>query len=184
MAECPVELVGNVALCFGCGSVKLDSVDCRLCEVLARNIVLEEEVKEVRSVLQDAKEELSRLRGDSSVRPKSGVDSSARESEGDGWRVVGRGRKEGARRAPRGGKDSPSQWKVECSNRFDLLPRMQEEDEVVEIEVGSIDETTPSSGEAPSVPEGKVVVVGDSQVRRLGSVFCGKDSIRRKCVFF
>ena len=184
MAEGPVSAVGAIALCFGCGSVRLEAVECRLCEVLARNIALEEEVKDVRSVLQDAKEELLRLRGDSSVRSKSGVDVSARESEGDGWRVVGRGRKEGARRAPRGGRDSPSQWKVECSNRFDLLPRMQEEEEVVEIEVGSIDETTPSSGVAPSASEGKIVVVGDSQLKGLGGAFCAKDARRRTCVVF
>ena len=51
-------------------------------------------------------------------------------------------------------------------------------DQCTEDTVKKTDETTLSSGK-----KGKIVVVGDSQVRGLGRLFCAKDSERRLCVF-
>ncbi|KAG0719125.1 hypothetical protein GWK47_051123 [Chionoecetes opilio] len=57
---------------------------------------------------------------------------------------------------------------VVCTNSFQVLSGLQEED----TEVRTVDDT--------SLPEGKILVVGDSQIRHLGSRFCDRDGMRMK----
>ena len=94
-----------------------------------------------------------------------------RDTESQGaWQVVRGNGKKALRKAP----VTPP---PETRNSFSVL---RDECEGAASEGEKTDETTPSSGK-PEV-EGKVVVVGDSQVRGLGRVFCARDSERRMCV--
>ncbi|KAG0712821.1 hypothetical protein GWK47_017587 [Chionoecetes opilio] len=73
------------------------------------------------------------------------------------------------------GAPSPKERKVNndhvlCTNSFQVLSGMQEE----EKEVRTVDDT--------SLPEGKILVVGDSQIRYLDSRFCDRDGMRMKSV--
>lgn len=156
--------------CDVCGSVRMVSVgDCRLCEVMARNVALEEEMKEVRSVLKEAREEVSRIRTENSVRSKTGVVESTEEPEGESWRVVCKGGKRGTR-APRGGDASPPKFEVACSNRFSLLATSQEQE---------VDRTQHRQEESKSEEGPEVLLIGDSQVRYLDRTFCENARERR-----
>ncbi|KAG0724184.1 hypothetical protein GWK47_041151 [Chionoecetes opilio] len=61
---------------------------------------------------------------------------------------------------------------VVCTNAFQVLSGLQEED----TEVRTVDDT--------SSPEGKILVVGDSQVRHLDSRFCDREGMRMKSVSY
>ena len=151
--------------CDVCGSVRMVSVgDCRLCEVMARNVALEEEVREVRSVLKEAREEVLRIRTESSVRSKTGEVESTEEPEGESWTVVCKGGKRGTR-PPRCEEASPPKFEVACSNRFSLLATSQEQEAA---------EEESKTEEGPGV-----LLIGDSQVRHLDRTFCENARERR-----
>ena len=59
-----------------------------------------------------------------------------------------------------------------CTNSFQVLSGLQEDD----TEVRKVDDT--------SLPEGKILVVGDSQVRHLDSRFCDREGMRMKSVSY
>ena len=185
--------VGPLLFCAGCGCARLGSVrDCRLCEALASNLVLREEVQEVRRVLQEEREEWARVRGEQSVRPKdrTGEARSVVDTGGEqGWKLVGKGR------APSPtcvGRDRTPLGVVECSNKFGLLATMEEEEEVV-IELGRVEgDETPKATvvQRKAGREGRkdrkrvegsqeVLVMGDSRIRYLDSTFCEVDRSRR-----
>ena len=154
------------------------------------NLELSEEVKRLR-------DEVERIRQDVSVRPKDRseedreawpaveasrierrVSSQAGKEDGDRgqWCQVVGGRKAGVYRKDR--TDA-----VECSNRFSVLEAEKEIGLDEEIEVkdrkGKGVEVREREG-VSSTPQ--VCVVGDSQVRYLGSTFCGKNRSRRRIV--
>ena len=197
MSECTVLCIdgddtgmSHRVVCGTCGLERSWRVsDCKLCQVVARNVALEEEVKEVRVLLGEARQQLGEvrqhlleLRGESSVRLKVRTEpgqNQVREQGEGGWRVAGSGRKE---------RVSPPMCEVESSNRFSLLATQEEEEEVV-IEVGGEEgHRTPKA----KVVKGKggvkdrkdrkkleksqeVLVVGDSRIRYLDRTFCEAD---------
>ncbi|KAG0724585.1 hypothetical protein GWK47_040320 [Chionoecetes opilio] len=61
---------------------------------------------------------------------------------------------------------------VVCTNPFQVLSGLQEGD----TEVRKVDDT--------SLPEGKILVVGDSQVRHLDSRFCDREGMRMKSLSY
>ncbi|KAG0728518.1 hypothetical protein GWK47_032329 [Chionoecetes opilio] len=61
---------------------------------------------------------------------------------------------------------------VVCTNSFQVLSELQEED----TEVRMVGDT--------SLPEGKILVGGDSQIRHLDSWFCDRDGMRMKAVSY
>ena len=61
--------------------------ECKLCEVLARNVALEEEVKEVKVLLAQTRQQMQEVRQEASVRSRA----SGQRQGGDSWRVVDRG---------------------------------------------------------------------------------------------
>jgi len=176
-----------VILCEVCGTEREGTVvDCRLCEVLARNAALEEEVKEVRGVLSETRQQLGEaqkqlqevmqqvqeIRREASVRPlvTPKPDESHRCQEKDGWNIVVRGVKR---------RVNPPSNEVECSNRFGLLATQEEE---VVIEIGEEEgKSTPKAkvvktkvgGREKKVRERsqEVLVIGDSRIRYLDSTF-------------
>ena len=142
-------MVGKVVFCDVCGSVRMVSVgDCKLCEVMARNVALEEEVREVRSVLKEAREEVSRLRTENSVRPKIGEVEGTGEPEGESWRVVCKGRRRGTS-PPRGGEANPPKFEVACSNRFSLLATSQEQGSNLDVLAAAAERISQEEKEAP-----------------------------------
>ncbi|KAG0695517.1 hypothetical protein GWK47_026867 [Chionoecetes opilio] len=82
-----------------------------------------------------------------------------------GWKVVDHGR---ARPKER----KVNNDHVVCTNSFQVLSRLQQEDK----EVKTVDDT--------SLPEGKILVVGDSQFRHLDSRFCDRKGMRMKSVSY
>ncbi|KAG0722184.1 hypothetical protein GWK47_044995 [Chionoecetes opilio] len=71
------------------------------------------------------------------------------------------------------GGDRPKEIKVNndhvvCKNSFQVLSGLQKED----TEVRTVDDK--------SLPKGKILVVGDSQIRHLDSRFCDRDGMRMK----
>ena len=46
--------------------------ECKLCEVLARNVALEEEVKEVKVLLAQTRQQMQKVRREASVRSETG----------------------------------------------------------------------------------------------------------------
>ena len=160
-------------LCGACGLERAWTVkECRVCEVMARNVALEEEVRETKRELSTAKsqlEEISRhvkeLRGAASVRsrldgPGTGDGSDEVEREGGsqrgegGWQIVRTGRREGKRQLPDRRGDGRSG--IESENKYSVLANLKEgndqvsvvtelEDSVViEIEEDDEDRTPPA----------------------------------------
>ena len=79
--------------CGSCGLERHRKVsDCRLCEVLARNVALEEEVKEVRVLLAETRQQMQELEREVSVRSRASGQILGGIGEGE-WRVMGRERK-------------------------------------------------------------------------------------------
>ena len=186
--EVRIRIEDEVVLCGDCGTERRWTVgDCKLCGVVARNVALEEEVREVRVLLsearqqlQEAKQDLLELRGKGSVRSQSG--ESPRGWGVSGWRAVGRGGK---------GRESTPLCEVECGNRFKVLDTQEEEEVVIEI----------GAGEGGRTPEAKVVkgkagemgrkdkvrkeesqevlVLGDSRIRYLDRTFCDANKGKR-----
>ena len=82
MAECVVLSIdegvcigmeGGVVRCGSCGLERQWNVsDCKLCEVLARNAALEEEVKEVKVLLAETRQQMQELRWEVSIRSGTG----------------------------------------------------------------------------------------------------------------
>ena len=98
MAECVVLNIGEGVTCMEgemvrCGSCGMERQcmvsECKLCEVLARNVALEEEVKEVKVLLAQMRQQMLEVRQETSVRSRA----SGQRQEGDNWKVVGRGEK-------------------------------------------------------------------------------------------
>ena len=66
--------------------------------------------------------------------------------------------------------------RLECRNSFQALSKLQEDKEVVQVQDRRADDT--------SLPKGKILVVGDSQVRFLDRAFCARDRKHRMRVCF
>ena len=71
MAECVVlnigegvtDMEGGVVRCGSCGMDRQWKVsECKLCEVLARNVALEEKVKEVKVLLAETRQQMQEVR--------------------------------------------------------------------------------------------------------------------------
>ena len=195
-------------LCETCGLDRTWSVrTCRVCESLARNVALEEEVKELKVQLREARQELGENvalkeevkelkvqlgdvrqqlvehRGEVSVRSRvrSGAGESSRGPGEGGWRVVGKGRN---------GRVSPTSREVECSNRYSLLATQEEE---IVIEVGPGEGVRTPKARVVRDREGRrerkdrdrkersqeVLVLGDSRIRYLDRTFCEADRRNR-----
>ena len=76
---------GGVVMCGSCGMERQWMVsECKLCEVLARNVALEEEVKEVKISFAQTWQQMLEVRREASVRARA---SGQRQGE-DSWRVV------------------------------------------------------------------------------------------------
>ena len=130
-----------------------------------------EALQGLQSVVEQQREEIrvlkSRLGGN-----QDPVSLTLRRDSGEerAWAMVTRSRK-----APRTAPALPPA--PETRNSFSVL-----RDECSGTEdTRKTEETTPSTGSKPQV-KGKVVIVGDSQVRGLGRVFCARDSSSRMCV--
>ncbi|KAG0713124.1 hypothetical protein GWK47_016881 [Chionoecetes opilio] len=82
-----------------------------------------------------------------------------------GWKVVDHG---GAR--PKERKINNDH--VVCTNSFQVLSGLQEE--YKEVKGQKVDDT--------SLPEGKILVIGDSQIRHLDSRFCDRDGMHMKSI--
>ena len=175
-------------VCGTCGLERSWKVrDCKLCEVVARNVALEEEVKEVRGLLGEARQQLGEVRQQlleqrrlGSVRSRVSVESgqSTREQEESGWRFAVRGGK---------GRVSPPSCEVESRNRFSLLATQEEEEVVIEVGGGEGDRTPKAKvvkvkgGEKERKDRKQldrsqeVLVLGDSRIRYLDRTFCEAD---------
>ena len=191
--------------CETCGLERTWRVkDCRLCEVIARNVALEEEVREVRGMLGEARQQLGELRqqvweqrGVASVRTRVGAQSgqgsesgqSPREQGNGGWKIAVGGGKGRVSPSPREAQVSPSprEAQVVSSNRFSVLAAQEEEEVVIEVGGGAGDRTPEAKvlrGKG-GVGERKVsrklgrsqevLVVGDSRIRYLDRTFCEAD---------
>ena len=69
MAECVTGMEGGVMRCGFCGMERQWKVsECKLCEVLARNVALEEEVKEVKILLAQTRQQMQEVRREVSLR--------------------------------------------------------------------------------------------------------------------
>lgn len=197
MAAVTVQKVGEVSGCEGCGTLRVGVQDCRLCEALARNVQLEEQMKEVRRELQEAKEESLRFRGESSVRPKvktgekRSEEVAGREQEEEGWRLVGRMRAHPPSYAE---KVKTPLGVAGCGNKFGLLATLgEEEEEEVVIEVGRVEGDVSPKAKVVQRKVGRgerkdrkkidesqeVLVLGDSRIRYLDRAFCETDRSRR-----
>ena len=66
--------------------------ECKLCEVLSRNVALEEEVKEVKVLLAQTRQQMLGVRREARVRSRA---SGQRQRMGVSWRSVDRGRERG-----------------------------------------------------------------------------------------
>ena len=95
--------------------------ECKLCEVLARNVALEEEVKEMKVLLAQTRQQILEVRQEASVRSRA----SGQRQGGDSWRVVGRGGK-GRVSPPLCEGEFPPLCEVKCSNKFGLLATQEE----------------------------------------------------------
>ena len=73
-------------MCEGCSMERhWTATECRLCEVLARNAVLEEEIKELRGLWSETKQELGVLRQQVlEIRGEGSVRSWDRSEAGEG----------------------------------------------------------------------------------------------------
>ena len=108
-------------MCEACGFERRWKVrDCKLCEVLARNVALEKEVKEIRGLLGETRQQMQEFRGEFSVRSRMRIasDESLWGQEEDRWRVVDRRGKGKVSTSLCEGKFPPL-CEVECSNKFE-----------------------------------------------------------------
>ena len=191
MADCTVVSIDEEGsgfvhgvVCETCGLERSWKVrDCKLCEVVVRNVALEEEVKEVRGLLVEARQQLGEVRQQlfeqrraGSVRSRERVESgpSPRVQGERGWRVTVGGGK---------GRVSPPSCELVCGNRFSVLESQEEEEVVIEVGGGAGDRTPQAK-----VVKGRerkdrnrldrsqeVLVVGDSRIRYLDRTFCEAD---------